>query len=161
MAVLDYIIPGYKGYRERTQSRATDRAFRDYLTAKMKEVHDRLEQVKYNITSDLTKISLMNDAENATMLLTKVRDRLRWSNQGFAGNLFGSKTETEAIDAIAEFDKKLEEHREKVFNAIEEIETKFAEGENIKPLFMKLTNSLRALDTHLNDRENLLRKTIG
>ncbi len=160
MAILDYIIPGYKGYRERTESRATDRAFREYMGAKMKEVHDRLERVKYGITSDLTKIALLNDAEQATMLLTKVRDRLRWSNQGFAGNLFGSGDETEAIKGIEQFDQSLEEHRGTVETAITNIESQFASGADLKPHFFALTSALRTMDSHLNDRESLLRKTI-
>jgi hypothetical protein len=161
MAVLDYIIPGYKGYRERTDSRATDRAFREYMSSKMKEVHDRLEQVKLNITSDLSKIALLNDAEQATMLLTKVRDRLRWSNQGFAGNLFGAAGETEAIKAIAEYDQSLEDHRSSIQSAIENIEAQFASGEDLKPHFFKLTGALRQMDSHLNERENILKKTMG
>ncbi|MBN2722872.1 MAG: hypothetical protein JXR95_02245 [Deltaproteobacteria bacterium] len=161
MAILDYIIPGYKGYRERTEGRATDRAFREYMGAKLKEVHDRLERVKYDITSDLSKIALLNDAEQSTMLLTKVRDRMRWSNQGFAGNLTGSKTETEAVKAIEQFDQALEEYRQNVETAIGNIESQFGSGGDMKSAFYQLTTSLRQMDSHMNDRESLLRKTIG
>ena len=161
MAILDYIIPGYKGYRERTEARATDRAFREYMQSKLREVHDRLERVKFQITSDLTKIALLNDAEQATMLLTKVRDRLRWSNQGFAGNLTGSKTETEAVKSVEQHDQALEEHRVAIESAISEIEQQFAAGADLKPFFFKLTTALRQMDAHMNDRENLIRKMIG
>ncbi|MBU1533843.1 hypothetical protein KKF84_00900 [Myxococcota bacterium] len=160
MAILDYIIPGYKGYRERTESRGTDRAFREYMGSKMKEVHDRLERVKFNITSDLSKIALLNDAEQATMLLTKVRDRLRWSNQGFAGNLTGSGQETDAIRAIEQFDQSLEDHRQTVDSAMGNIEQQFASGADLKPHFFALTAALRTMDSHLNERESLLRRTI-
>ncbi|MBU1219745.1 hypothetical protein KKF34_08270 [Myxococcota bacterium] len=161
MAVLDYIIPGYKGYRERTEGRATDRAFRDYMASKLKEVHDRLERVKFSITSDFSKIALLNDAEQATLLLTKVRDRMRWSNQGFAGTLTGSVAETEAIKAIEQFDQSLEQHRNTVETAINNIENQFAGGGDMKPAFFHLTSALRQMDSHMNEREALLRKTIG
>jgi hypothetical protein len=161
MAILDYIIPGYKGYRERTESRGTDRAFREYMSAQLKAVHDQLERVKYNITSDLSKIALLNDAEQATMLLTKVRDRLRWSNQGFAGNLFGGSQETEAIKAVEKFDQSLEDLRVKVAESLSIVEQQWSAGGDLKPHFFTLVSSLRNMDSHLNERESILKNSIG
>lgn len=160
MAVLDYIIPGYKGYRQRTESRGTDRAFRDYMTSKLKESHDQLEQVKMQISMDVLKMDLLTDAEQTTALLTKVRDRLRWANQGFAGNLFGSSEETEAIQAVEKFDQDLEGLRANVQAQLDTLAGSVLSIENPKPLFFQLMAALRQMDSHLNERENLIRKLL-
>lgn len=160
MAVLDYIIPGYKGYRQRTESRATDRAFRDYMAAKLKECHDQLEQLKMQISMDISKMDLLTDAEQATALMTKVRDRLRWANQGFAGTLLGSSEETEAIQVVERFDQELEDLRANVQQQMEQLVSSALGSENPKPLFFQLMMSLRKMDNHLNERENLIRKLL-
>jgi hypothetical protein len=160
MAVLDYIIPGYKGYRQRTESRGTDRAFRDYMTSKLKESHDQLEQVKMQISMDVLKMDLLTDAEQTTALLTKVRDRLRWANQGFAGNLFGGAEETEAIQAVEKFDQDLEGLRANVQAQLDTLAASVLTAENPKPLFFQLMAALRQMDNHLNERESLIRKLL-
>ncbi len=160
MAVLDYIIPGYKGYRQRTESRATDRAFREYMAARLKESHDHLEQLKMQISMDIGKIDLLTDAEQATALMTKVRDRLRWANQGFAGNLFGSSEETEAIQMVEKFDQDLENLRANVQSQLETLVNTVLTSENPRPLFFQLMGALRQMDGHLNERENLIRKLL-
>ena len=35
MAVLDYLIPGYKGYRQRDEARQSDKMFREYLSKEL------------------------------------------------------------------------------------------------------------------------------
>jgi hypothetical protein len=160
MAVLDYIIPGYKGYRQRTESRGTDRAFRDYMSAKLKASHDELEQLKMQISMDIGKMDLLTDAEQCTALLTKVRDRLRWANQGFAGTLMGSSEETEAIAAVEKFDQDLETLRENIHTQLMNLTSSVLTSENPKALFFQLMAALRWMDNHLNERESLIRKLL-
>ncbi len=158
MAILDYIIPGYKGYRQREESRNTDRALREYMSTKLGELHSRMEQVKVMISRDLTKMQLLNDAEQATMLLRKVRDRLNWSNMGFAPGLFTSKID--ALRKVEEYDQQLETLRQKAFDAMDAIESAMASGDP-KMAFINFSSVLREIDQALNDREHILSSGEG
>jgi hypothetical protein len=130
------------------------------MTSKLKESHDQLEQLKMQISMDISKMDLLTDAEQTTALLTKVRDRLRWANQGFAGTLMGSSEETEAIQAVEKFDQDLEGLRANVQTQLQNLVTSVLGSENPKPLFFQLMTALRQMDSHLNERENLIRKLL-
>jgi len=159
MAVLDYIIPGYKGYRERASSRESDKLLRDYLSKQLAEDGSKLEQAKADL-SHTGNLAALNPADQASKVMTKVRDRLRFANYGFHDGLFGSKGETNMLAQVEEFDKSLVDDREAIRGQVQEIESVLMEAGNVAPEFQKLTRLLRDFDEKLNRREAIIRGQV-
>ncbi|MDX9999965.1 MAG: hypothetical protein RBU30_01585 [Polyangia bacterium] len=156
MAVLDYLIPGYKGYRQRDESRETDKLFRDYLSKQLGEDSTKLESAKAELSHG-GNLAALNPADQATKVMTKVRDRLRFANYGFHDGMFGSGAETQMVLQVEEFDKGLVDDRNAVRAQVQEIENVLMEGGNVAPEFQKLTRLLREFDEKLNRREAIIR----
>jgi hypothetical protein len=159
MAVLDYIIPGYKGYRERAESRETDKLLRDYLSKQLAEDSSKLESAKNDLTHS-GNLAALNPADQATKVMMKVRDRLRFANYGFHDGLFGSSAENQMLAQVQEYDKGLVDDREAVRAQVQEIENVLMEGGNVAPEFQKLTRQLREFDEKLNRREAIIRGQV-
>lgn len=158
MAILDYLIPGYKGYRLRAESRETDKLFRDYITKMLTEDHSRLESIKVDLTRT-GNLSALNPADSCSKQLTKVRDKLRFANYGFSA-LFEKgqeKVDHTRLGRIEEFDKQLVDHRQQLTEQIAQIQNTLDEGGNVTPELRKLTGLIRAMESHLNTREKMIR----
>ena len=158
MAVLDYIIPGYKGYRQRAESRESDKLLRDYLSKMLAEDAGKLEQAKAELTHT-GNLAALNPADQASKLLTKVRDRLRFANYGFHDGLFGSDAEKQMLTQVEEYDKGLVDDREAIRAQVQEIENVLMESGNVEPEFKKLTRLIREFDDKLNRREAIIKGT--
>lgn len=156
MAVLDYIIPGYKGYRQRDESRESDKLLRDYLSKQLAEDSTKLESAKAELSHG-GNLAALNPADQATKVMMKVRDRLKFANYGFHDGVFGSGAETQMLQQVEEFDKGLVDDREAVRAQVQEIENVLMEGGNVAPEFQKLTRLLREFDEKLNRREAIIR----
>lgn len=158
MAILDYLIPGYKGYRLRAGSRETDKLFREYVSKLLEEDHQKLEQLKVELTRGGDLMAL-NPAEDCTKLLTKVRDRLRFANYGFSA-LFEKgekKVDHERLERVEQHDKQLVDQREAVSKQVEQIQATLDEGGKPAPEYRTLAGLLRTMDETLNVRENMIR----
>jgi hypothetical protein len=156
MAVLDYIIPGYKGYRQRDESRESDKLLRDFLSKQLAEDAARLENAKAELSHG-GNLAALNPADQASKVMVKVRDRLRFANYGFHDGLFGSSAETQMLATVEEFDKGLVDDRESIRTQVQEIENVLMEAGNVAPEFQKLTRLLREFDEKLNRREAIIR----
>jgi len=156
MAILDYLIPGYKGYRLRQESRETDKLFRDYVTKLLTEDHQQLEDIKVQLTSG-GNLAALNPADQCTKVLTKVRDRLRFANYGFSALFAKDKVDNQRLEQVEQFDKALVEQRDQIKTQIAQIQAALDGGDQVAAEFRKLTNLLREMDRHLNQREQLIR----
>jgi len=159
MAVLDYIIPGYKGYKQRDESRQTDKLFREYLSKQLGEDSIKLESTKADISRG-GNLAALNPADQASKVMVRVRDRLRFANYGFHAGLFGSAAENAMLKQVEEFDKSLVDDREAVRAQVQEIENVLADGGEVAPEFQKLTRLLRDFDDKLNRREAIIRGQV-
>jgi hypothetical protein len=158
MAILDYVIPGYKGYRLRAESRETDKLFRDYITKLLSEGHQKLETIKVDLTRTGNLMSL-NPADSCTKQLTRVRDRLRFANYGFSALFDKGQTKVDhtRLERIEEFDKKMVDQQKEIANQIDKIQSVVDAGDDPAGEFRNLQGFIRTMDEHLNSRERMIR----
>jgi site-specific recombinase len=158
MAILDYLIPGYKGYRLRDESRQTDKLFRDYITQQLTAEHQKLENIKVDLTRT-GNLSALNPADACTKQLTKVRDKLRFANYGFSA-LFEKgqrKVDHTRLERIEQFDKELVDKKDEVVKQIDQIQSVLDGGGEVAAEFRKLTGALRTMEQHMQTREQMIR----
>lgn len=161
MAILDYLIPGYKGYRLRDESRETDKLFRQYISNLLQEDHQTLESIKVDLTRTGNLMSL-NPAEDCTKTMTRVRDKLRFANYGFSA-LFEKgqqKVDHQRLERVEGHDKQLIDQREMVKQQIGQIRSMLDEGGKVDADLRKLLTLLRQMDETLNAREEIIRGNV-
>jgi hypothetical protein len=160
MGFWEKVLPGYKGYKERENSRNTDKLLREYLSNKLKESRSRYDDFKAELTNR-GNLALMNPAEKVTQTLSRVIDRLRYANYGFTGRWFGKdKIDADRLDKVHNFDEQLADNVAQLDKDVKSLETLDDDAE-ITTALKSLARSIRVMDEALNDREEILRAVGG
>jgi hypothetical protein len=96
-------IPGFKGYREKELRRDADRLHREYLSSRLEECKQALNEMAARATraGDLASI---NDIETARKRLDKLVARVRYADRGYAGFFDAVKVDEAALARVYEFD---------------------------------------------------------
>jgi vacuolar-type H+-ATPase subunit I/STV1 len=160
MGFWEKVLPGYKGYKERENSRNTDKLLREMLSNKLKEGRSRYDDTKAEI-ANRGNLDLMNPAEKVTQTLSRVIDRLRYANYGFSGKWFGKdKIDVDRLDKVHAFDQQLAEGVEQLNKELKALELLDDDGE-INSALKALARTIRDMDEALNQREEILRSVGG
>ena len=160
MGFLQKILPGYKGYREREDSRNSDKLLREFLSKKLKEGRSRYDDIKAEI-ADRGALDLLKPAEKVTQTLSRVIDRLRYANYGFSGKWFGKdKIDADRLEKVHAFDKTLAEGVEHLVKDIAALEL-LDDNPEINAALKSMARTIREMDEALNHREEILRSTGG
>ncbi|HUT99962.1 MAG TPA: hypothetical protein VM425_00830 [Myxococcota bacterium] len=159
MGFLEKVLPGYKGYRQREDSRNTDKLLREMLSGKLRESRAHYDDTKAEI-ANRGNLDLLNPAEKVTQTLARVIDRLRYANYGFSGKWFGKdKIDVERLEKVHTFDRQLAEGVEQIVGDIKALELLDEDGQ-INAALGALAHKIRDMDEALNQREQILR-TVG
>lgn len=160
MGFLEKVLPGYKGYREREDSRNSDKLLREFFTQKLRQGRDRYDRIKERLARE-GKLDLLGPAEKVTQVLSRVTDRLQYANYGFSGRWFGKdKIDVERLDKVHTYDNQLASELDKLGERITELD-KLREDGALRQELESLVNSLFELDTALDEREAILRNYGG
>lgn len=160
MGFWEKVLPGYKGYREREDSRNSDKLLREFMSTKLKESRGFFDEVKAGI-ANRGNLELLNPAEKVTQTLSRVIDRLRYANYGFSGRWFGKdKIGIEHLERVHNFDQKMAGSVDGMINDIRALE-KIDDDVELKRLLGTLVQAIRDMDQLLNEREQILRAVGG
>jgi hypothetical protein len=160
MGFWEKVLPGYKGYREREDSRNTDALLRDFLAKKLKEGRAQFDEVKAAIAKR-GELDLLDPAEKVTQTLSRVIDRLRYANYGFSGKWFGKdKIDVERLEKVHAFDQQTATRVEQGLKEIAELE-RIEDAGQMKAGLLGLIQTVKELDAALNEREQILRAAGG
>jgi hypothetical protein len=159
MGFWEKVLPGYKGYREREDSRNSDKLLREYLSKQLKEARNLFDEVKLALTKR-GNLDLLDPAEKVTQVMSRVIDRLRYANYGFSGKWFGKdKIDVERLEKVHRFDEAMGEGVQKAAEQIRAMEP-MGDAE-LKGALSEMVHAVRAMDEALNERENILRAVGG
>jgi hypothetical protein len=158
MGFWEKILPGYKGYKEREESRNTDKILREFLSSRLKESRNRFDEFKVELTR-MGSLDLLTPAEKVTQTLSRITDRLRYANYGFSGKWFGDKIGVGELDKVLAFDQKLAESVDQIDKDIKTLES-LGDKAEMNTGLRGLVELIRKVDEALNEREQILR-TLG
>ncbi len=156
MSFWEKVLPGYKGYREREDSRNSDKLLREMLAQKLKEGRARYDDRKADI-ANRGNLGLLGPAEKVTQTLSRVIDRLRYANYGFSGKWFGKdKIGIDHLEKVHAFDRQLAETTAQLLLDIAALELT-DDDQELEVQLKGLAKEIRSLDEALNERERILR----
>ncbi len=159
MGFWDKILPGYKGYREREESRNTDKALRDYLAGRLRRARDGWEEVKLELSRKPGALELLGIADRGTGKLARVIERLAHANYGISGNWFGPGVDARLLERLRAHDELLANEVARIEAAVSELGR--ADEEALPAASRELERRIGELDGKLDERETILRTLDG
>lgn len=157
LEVLESVIPGYRGYKEREMRRETDRLVRSILYGKLSRAKD-VAKGAYSSIVERGSSTLYVDMNRLNAVMDRVSERINHAEYGYAGFFDAVKVKENALDRMLNFDANLL----KVVQDIEDssLQLKNAAGTEpaagVKGKVDSLLGSLRELESAFNERKNVI-----
>jgi len=114
-------IPGFKGYIERSNRRASDKLLRDVIADRFEEQWKAISALQRQVISD-GAIEYVDDLEGAAIKLRQFIDRVRNAAYGYAAFFDAVKVNEEELANIYQYDLGLLEMADEVGRSIGNVE---------------------------------------
>jgi hypothetical protein len=114
-------IPGFSGYIDRQERRASDKLLRDTIYARTMAQHKRVSELQTELISE-GAIAYLDDMEKAAIRLQTFADRIRTATRGYSSVFESVKIDEEALNKILAYDEALLDMTENVSKAIDHIQ---------------------------------------
>jgi hypothetical protein len=141
-------IPGFKGYREKELRRDADKLQREHLASELEHTKKVLDQIARDATRG-GSLDVINDVETARKRLDKAVAKVRYADRGYAGFFDAIKVDEQALERVYQFDLGLIADVHAVKGAAQA-------GGDAKAALAGMLATLDALDSRMNDREQIL-----
>jgi hypothetical protein len=144
--LLSY-VPGFKGYIERSNRRASDKLLRDQVALKYTELVGRVSDIQKDL-ADAGQIDFIDDMEGVALKLRTFADRIKNASYGYSGFFDAVKVNEAELAQIYTFDSAFFELASQVSNGLDNVETAIG-GEGLKAAIRNV-NSLakQAVETY-------------
>ncbi len=114
-------LPGFKGYFERQDRRASDKILREAIANRFEELWQRVSEMQRDLISQ-GQIEFIDDLEGAAIKLRQFIDRVRTAAYGYAGFFDPVKVREDELAQVYQFDLALLETSDLVDRAIGNVE---------------------------------------
>lgn len=115
-------LPGFKGYFERQDRRASDKILRETVANRFEEQWRRISELQRDLISQ-GQIELIDDLEGAAIKLRQFIDRVRTASYGYAGFFDPVKIREDELAKVYQYDLALLESGDDVARAVDNVET--------------------------------------
>lgn len=131
-------IPGFSGYVERTNRRASDKLLRDAIAKRYEEQWKRISALQAQMTGPLT-IQYIDDIESAAIKLRQFIDRIKTASYGYAGFFDAVKVNEDELAMLYQYDVMLLDLVEDVSRAVDNLEASMGDSEALPATIRNLT----------------------
>jgi len=114
-------LPGFKGYFERQDRRASDKILREAIANRFEELWQRVSELQRDLISQ-GQIEFIDDLEGAAIKLRQFIDRVRTAAYGYAGFFDPVKVREDELAQVYQYDLAMLESADVVDRAIGNVE---------------------------------------
>ncbi len=114
-------IPGFKGYIERENRRASDKILRDTIADRFEEQWQRISGLQTELISS-GGIEWIDDLERAAIKIRQFVDRIRHASYGYAPFFDAIKIREEELSSVNQYDLTLLSSVDAISGAIDNVE---------------------------------------
>jgi hypothetical protein len=115
-------IPGFKGYFERENRRASDKLLRDSISKKYEEIWDRISKMQRDLISQGAIYSI-DDLEAAAIKIRQVSDRIHKASYGYSGLFDAVKINEKELELLYNYDLAMMDNVDAANKAVDNVET--------------------------------------
>ncbi len=131
-------IPGFKGYIERENRRASDKVLRELIAQRYEEAWKRVSSLQRDLVRE-GELILVGDLESAALKLRQFADRIKTAAYGYSGFFDAVKINEDELKALYEYDLTLMNSVDVITRAIENVETSIG-GDGLPAAVRNLTS---------------------
>jgi hypothetical protein len=134
-------IPGFSGYIERQNRRASDKLLRESVANHFEQLWQRISSVQKDLISQ-GNIEYIDDLEAPAIKLRQFIDRVRTASYGYSGFFDAIKINEEELSQVYQYDYTLLQLEDVVSRAIDNVETSIG-SDGLPAAIRNLTNTAR------------------
>lgn len=139
-------IPGFSGYIERQNRRASDKLLRETVSNQFEQLWQRISGLQTDLISR-GDIAYINDLERPALKLRQFIDRVRTATYGYSGFFDAIKVNQDELAKIYQYDFNLLQLRDTVSQAIDNVEAAIG-SDGLPAAIRNLTrNAQKCVDT--------------
>jgi hypothetical protein len=114
-------IPGFKGYIERENRRASDKLLRGIVAERYEEQWNRISGLQRDLISE-GGLAYVDDMERAAIKIRQFIDRVKTATYGYAGLFDAVKVREDELEKMYQFDLSLLDGAEEFRHAVDNVE---------------------------------------
>jgi len=134
-------IPGFSGYIERQNRRASDKLLRESVANHFEQLWQRISSIQKDLISQ-GSIEYIDDLESPAIKLRQFIDRVRTASYGYSGFFDAIKINEEELTQVYQYDYTLLQLEDVVGRAIDNVETSIG-SDGLPAAIRNLTNTAR------------------
>jgi hypothetical protein len=131
-------IPGFKGYVERENRRASDKVLRELIAQRYEEAWKRVSSIQRDLVRE-GELILVGDLESAALKLRQFSDRIKTAAYGYSSFFDAVKINEDELKTLYEYDLSLMNSVDVITRAIENVETSIG-GDGLPAAVRNLTS---------------------
>ena len=151
---LGAYIPGFKGYIERQNRRASDKLLRETVADRFEEQWKRTSAIQTDLISQ-GMIELIDDMEKAAIQLRTFIDKIRTASYGYSSLFDAVKINEDELAQLYAFDNAFFDAAEQVGRALDNIEASMGDSDGLKAAIRHLTSLAREAVTTFERRSEV------
>jgi hypothetical protein len=134
-------IPGFSGYIERQNRRASDKLLRESVANHFEQLWQRISTIQKDLINS-GGIEYVDDLESSAIKLRQFIDRVRTASYGYSGFFDAIKINEEELAQVYQYDYTLLQLEDVVSRAIDNVETSVG-SDGLPAAIRNLTNTAR------------------
>ncbi len=134
-------VPGFSGYIERQNRRASDKLLRESIANHFEQLWQRISSIQRDVISQ-GGIEFVDDLEASAIKLRQFIDRVRTASYGYSGFFDAIKINEEELAQVYQYDYTLLQLEDVVSKAIDNVETSIG-SDGLPAAIRNLTNTAR------------------
>lgn len=152
-------VPGFKGYFEKQNRRASDKLLRETIASRYEEQWKRISAIQRDLISQ-GEIGSISGLESAAVKLRQFIDRVRTASYGYAGFFDAVKINEDELAAVYQFDLALLTGVDEISRAIDNVEASIG-TDGLKAAIRNLTTLAQQSVDLFNRRKEAMIGTIA
>jgi hypothetical protein len=152
-------IPGFSGYIERQNRRASDKLLRESIANHFELLWQRISTIQKDLIS-AGSIEYVDDMESSAIKLRQFIDRVRTASYGYSGFFDAVKINEEELAQVYQYDYTLLQLEDVVGKAIDNVETSVG-SDGLPAAIRNLTNTARQCVEAFDKRTEVMMGVSG
>jgi hypothetical protein len=113
-------VPGFKGYIERDNRRASDKILRELIAQRYQDEWKRVSSLQKDLVNE-GDLKHVGDLESAALKISQFSDRIKTASYGHSSFFEAVKINEEELQALYEYDSKLLQSADEIGSAIDNV----------------------------------------
>jgi hypothetical protein len=152
-------IPGYHGYKEKENRRASDKLLREHVAGQLDEQRRRLTELQRDLLEG-GGLLLVDDLDRAVTKVQNLADKIRTASYGYAGIFDEVKVKEEELDALYEFDEDMLGHVSAIQGAIDALADTIQGDGDLKAAIQSVVSAAEEANATWRNRESAIMNVV-